>query len=211
MKFEVKIFVVKDVGVIDFDDVVFGIEEICVDLFQCCVKWQFVVCQQGMYKIKGCFEIVWMKKKFGCQKGGGGVCYGVCFVLIFVGGGCVYGLCVCFYVYDLLKKVCVLVLCYVLFFKVGFFNLIIIDDVVLKVLKIKDLCFFFVNLGVQNVLVIFGEMVDENFVLVVCNILCVDVLLVQGLNVYDVLCCDMLVLIKVVVEKIYDCLSVKEV
>ena len=112
--------------------------------------------------------------------------------------------------HDLPKKVRALALRHALSSKAGSSNLIIIDDAALKAPKTKDLRSSFANLGVQNALVISGETVDENFALAARNIPCVDVLPAQGLNVYDVLRRDTLVLTKAAVEKIHARLSAKE-
>lgn len=210
MKLEVKTLAAKDAGAIDLDDAVFGIEEIRADLLQRCVKWQLAARQQGTHKTKGRSEIARTKKKFGRQKGGGGARHGARSAPIFVGGGRAHGPRVRSHAHDLPKKVRALALRHALSSKAGSSNLIIIDDAALKAPKTKDLRSSFANLGVRNALVISGETVDENFALAARNIPCVDVLPAQGLNVYDVLRRDTLVLTKAAVEKIHDRLSAKE-
>ena len=58
----------------------------------------------------------------------------------------------------------------------------------------------FVKRGLANVLIIDGAEVDENFALAARNIPNVDVLPVQGINVYDILRRDRLVLTKAAVD-----------
>lgn len=164
------------------------------------VCYQFVVKCQGIYQFLICGEVFCMGVKMFKQKGMGCVCYYFVCVLQFCGGGKVYGLVFCDYFYDLLKKVCVLVLCYVLFVKVKVEELIIVDNLVVNEVKIKVFVGVFVGFGLINVFIIGGVEFDVNFKLVVQNILNIDVFLVQGINVYDILCCGKFVFFKVVVE-----------
>lgn len=204
MEFQVKIFEGGVVGLIMVFDEIFGFE-LCIDLIYCVVCWQFVKCQVGIYKMLQCLEIFGLMKKFVCQKGFGGVCYGNKKVLQFCGGGKVFGLVVCDYGYDLLKKVWVFGLKYVLFVKVKVDSIVVVEDVKVVEVKIKVLKFQLNQFGLISVLVIDGVEVDVNFVCVFCNILYVDVLLVQGINVYDILQVNILVLIKVVVFVFEEC------
>ena len=52
------------------------------------------------------------------------------------------------------------------------------------------------KLGIDNALIIDGPELDENFARAARNIACVDVLPAQGINVYDILRRDKLVLTK---------------
>ena len=66
--------------------------------------------------------------------------------------------------------------------------------------KTKDLADRFEKLGLANVLVIDGAEVEKNFALAARNIPNVDVLPVQGINVYDILRRQTLVLTKAAVD-----------
>jgi large subunit ribosomal protein L4 len=210
MKFEVKTLAAKDAGAIDLDDAVFGIEEIRADLLQRVVKWQLASRQQGTHKTKGRSEIARTKKKFGKQKGGGSARHGARSAPIFVGGGRAHGPRVRSHAHDLPKKVRALALRHALSSKVGTQNLIILDDAAMKAAKTKDLRTSIADLGVSNVLIIDGETVNENMAIAARNLPCVDVLPVQGLNVYDVLRRDKLVLTKAAVDMIHERFSAKE-
>jgi len=210
MKLEVKTLAAESAGKIDLDDAVFGIEEIRADLLQRAVKWQLAARQQGTHKTKGRSEIARTKKKFGRQKGGGGARHGARSAPIFVGGGRAHGPRVRSHAHDLPKKVRALALRHALSSKLGSSNLIIIDDAVLEAPKTKALKSSFEGLGFNNALIISGETVNENFALAARNLPCIDVLPAQGLNVYDVLRRDTLVLTKAAVEKIHERLSAKE-
>lgn len=210
MKVEVKTLAAKDAGAIELDDAVFGIEEIRADLLQRAVKWQLAARQQGTHKTKGRSEIARTKKKFGRQKGGGGARHGARSAPIFVGGGRAHGPRVRSHAHDLPKKVRSLALRHALSSKLGAQSLIILDEAVLKAARTKDLRASFEGLGLKNALIIDGETVNENFAMAARNLPCIEVLPAQGLNVYDVLRRDTLVLTKAAVEKIHDRLSAKE-
>jgi large subunit ribosomal protein L4 len=210
MKFEVKNLAAKAAGAVELDDAVFGIEEIRADLLQRAVKWQLAARQQGTHKTKGRSEIALTKKKFGKQKGGGGARHGARSAPIFVGGGRAHGPRVRSHAHDLPKKVRALALRHALSSKIGSKSLIVLDDAAMKDPKTKELRTSFADLGVSNALVIDGEAVNENFAKAARNIPCIDVLPAQGLNVYDVLRRDTLVLTKAAVEKIHERLSAKE-
>ena len=79
-------------------------------------------------------------------------------------------------------------------------DLIIIDDLVATEAKTKLLVGTFASLGLTNALVIGGAELDSNFKLAAQNIPNVDVLPVQGINVYDILRRGKLVLSKAAVE-----------
>ena len=80
----------------------------------------------------------------------------------------------------------------------------------MKAPKTKELIASFGKLGLSNALIIDGETLDENFARAARNIPNVDVLPAQGLNVYDILRRDTLVLTKAAVEKINERLMPKE-
>lgn len=210
MKLEVKTLAAESAGKIDLDEAVFGIEEIRADLLQRAVKWQLAARQQGTHKTKGRSEIARTKKKFGRQKGGGGARHGARSAPIFVGGGRAHGPRVRSHAHELPKKVRSLALRHALSSKLGSDNLLVIDDAVLEAPKTKALRQSFEGLGLNNALIISGETVNENFALAARNLPCIDVLPAQGLNVYDVLRRDTLVLTKAAVEKIHERLSAKE-
>jgi len=210
MKIEVKTLAAKDAGAIDLDDAVFGIEEVRSDLLQRVVKWQLAARQQGTHKTLGRSEIARTKKKFGRQKGSGGARHGARSAPIFVGGGKAHGPRVRSHAHDLPKKVRALGLRHALSAKAGAKALIVLDDAALKDAKTKDLRTSLEGLGISNALVISGEQVDENFAKAARNLPLIDVLPAQGLNVYDVLRRDTLVLTKAAVEKIHERLSAKE-
>ena len=189
-------------GSLDLDDAIFGIEEIRGDILQRAVKWQLSRRQAGTHKTKERAEIKRTKKKMYRQKGTGGARHGARSAPIFVGGGVAHGPRVRSHATDLPKKVRALALKHALSSKAGAKQLVILDEARLDAPKTKDLTAKLEKLGLNNALVIDGEELDENFARAARNIPLVDVLPAQGLNVYDVLRRDTLVLTKAAVEQI---------
>jgi large subunit ribosomal protein L4 len=101
---------------------------------------------------------------------------------------------------DLPKKVRALALRHALSSKAKANDLIILDKADAKTPKTKDLAGAFEKLGLTNVLIIDGAEVNENFAKAARNLINVDVLPVQGINVYDILRRHKLVLTKAAVE-----------
>ena len=79
-------------------------------------------------------------------------------------------------------------------------NLIVIEDLAAETPKTKDMREQFSKLGLSSALFIAGEQVNDNFGLASRNIPNVDVLPVQGINVYDILRREKLVLSKAAAE-----------
>ena len=202
MKLDVVTLEAGKAGSIDLNDALFGIEEIRADILQRAVKWQLSRRQAGTHKTKERGEIARTKKKFGRQKGGGGARHGARSAPIFVGGGVAHGPRVRSHATELPKKVRALALKHALSTKAGEQKLVILDEERLDAPKTKELTEKFAKLPLGNALIIDGETLDENFARAARNIPLIDVLPAQGLNVYDVLRRDTLVLTKAAVEKI---------
>lgn len=79
-------------------------------------------------------------------------------------------------------------------------EIIVLDDLVANEAKTKALAGAFASLGLTNALIIGGAEIENNFKLAAQNIPNVDVLPVQGINVYDILRRGKLVLSKAAVE-----------
>jgi large subunit ribosomal protein L4 len=210
MKVEVKTLAAKDAGSVDLDDAVFGIGEVRADLLQRVVKWQLARRQAGTHKAKERNEISRTGKKYGRQKGGGGARHGNRRAPIFVGGGKAHGPRVRSHAHDLPKKVRSLALKHALSSKAGSSSIIVVDAASLKDAKTKAVKDAFAKLNISNALIIDGDSVDENFAKSARNIPHIDVLPAQGINVYDVLRHDQLVLTKAAVEKLHERFAAKE-
>lgn len=84
--------------------------------------------------------------------------------------------------------------------KVKASELIIIDELAATDAKTKVLVSQFAKLGFENALLIGGAEIDANFRRAASNIPNIDVLPIQGINVYDILRRGKLVLSKAAVE-----------
>jgi large subunit ribosomal protein L4 len=132
------------------------------------------------------------------QKGTGGARHGNKAAPQFRGGGKAFGPVVRSHAHDLPKKVRALALKHALSAKAQGDELIVLDEASARKPKTKALADRF-KLGLANALIIDGAEVN-NFRLAARNIPHIDVLPVQGINVYDILRRDKLVLTKAAVE-----------
>jgi large subunit ribosomal protein L4 len=189
----------KAAGSITLPDEIFGLEP-RADILQRMVRWQLSKRQAGTHKTKMRGEIAMTTKKFGNQKGGGRARHGAKSAPQFRGGGKAFGPVVRSHAHDLPKKVRALALKLALSDKAKGDKLIVISDVAVKEPKTKALAERFAKLGLANALIIDGATVDDNFEKAARNIINIDVLPVQGINVYDIMRRDTLVLTKAAVE-----------
>jgi large subunit ribosomal protein L4 len=136
------------------------------------------------------------------QKGTGGARHGSRRAAQFVGGAKAHGPVVRSHAFDLPKKVRALALRHALSSKAKAGSLIVLDSATVADAKTAALRASFAKIGVTNALVIAGAEVDANLKLAARNIPNVDVLPNAGLNVYDVLRRQTLVLTKDAVEAI---------
>jgi len=189
-------------GQIELSDDVFGIEEIRADILQRCVVWQLAKRRAGTHKVQVRNEVSRTGKKMYRQKGTGGARHGSRRAAQFVGGARAFGPVVRSHETSLPKKVRALALRHALSSKAKAGSLVIVDDVAVKAPKTSELRAKLDKLGWSNALVIAGAEVDKNFGLAARNIPNIDVLPNAGLNVYDVLRRETLVLTRSAVEAI---------
>jgi large subunit ribosomal protein L4 len=189
-------------GSIELSDAVFGIEEIRPDILQRCVVWQLAKRRAGTHKVQTRNENSRTGKKMYKQKGTGGARHGSRRAPQFVGGSRAFGPVVRSHAIDLPKKVRALALKHALSSKAKAGSLIVLDQAALDAPKTAALRAQFDKIGVKSALIIAGPEVDANFGLAARNIPHVDVLPNAGLNVYDVLRRDTLVLTRAAVEAI---------
>jgi len=201
MKADVTTLAAKKAGTVELNDEVFALEP-RADILHRMVAYQLAKRQAGTHKTKGRSEISLTGKKFVKQKGSGGARHGDRKVPQFRGGGKAFGPVVRSHAFDLPKKVRALALKLALSSKAKSDNLIILDEAKVSAPKTKALKESFAKLGLKSVLFIDGAELDENFALAARNIPNVDVLPVQGINVYDILRREKLVLTKAAVESL---------
>ncbi|MEQ9520672.1 MAG: 50S ribosomal protein L4 [Parvibaculum sp.] len=199
MKADVTTLEAKTTGSVELPDDVFALEP-RADLIQRMVTYQLAKRQAGTHKTKGRSEISGTTKKFVRQKGSGGARHGNRKVPQFRGGGKAFGPVVRSHAIDLPKKVRTLALKHALSAKLKAEKLIVLDEAKLQEAKTAGLRSSFAKLGWTSALIIDGAELDNNFALASRNIPSVDVLPVQGINVYDILRRDTLVLTKAALE-----------
>jgi large subunit ribosomal protein L4 len=189
----------KEAGSVSLNKDIFGLEP-RIDLIQRCINWQLSKRQAGTHKTKGRAEINRTGKKMYAQKGTGGARHGSARVPQFRGGGRAFGPVVRSHAHDLPKKVRALALRHALSAKAKDGGIVVVDALSAKEAKTKALAAQFGKLGLANALIIGGDTIDENFGRAARNIPNIDVLPVQGINVYDILRRRTLVLSKAAVE-----------
>jgi large subunit ribosomal protein L4 len=189
-------------GALDLPDDIFGITAIRADLLQRCVTWQLAKRRSGTHKVQVRNEVSRTSKKMYRQKGTGGARHGSRRAAQFVGGARAFGPVVRDHGFDLPKKVRALALRHALSSKAGSGALIVLDEAKLSESRTAALRADLSALGLTNALIIAGATVDANLKLAARNIPNIDVLPDAGLNVYDVLRRDTLVLTMGAVEAI---------
>ena len=200
----------KKAGDIELNDAVFGIEDIRGDLLARVVNWQLAKRRAGTHKVQTRNENSRTGKKMYKQKGTGGARHGSRRAPQFVGGSRAFGPIVRDHGFSLPKKVRALALRHALSSKAKAGDLIVVDTVTVKEPKTAKLREQFGKLGWTKALIIAGPEVDANFGMAARNIPHIDVLPNAGLNVYDILRADKLVLTKAAVEAIEARFSEKE-
>ena len=198
MKAELKSIGNKKTSNIELADSVFGITP-REDIIARVVKWQLAKRRAGTHKVKSRSEIAKTGAKMFRQKGTGRARHGAASVVQFRGGGVVHGPVVRDHGHDLPKKVRKSGLRSVLSAKAASGKLIIVDNLESDG-KTASLKAKLTGLGVSNALVIGGETLENGFVRAAANIPLIDVLPSQGLNVYDAVRRDVLVMTKDAVD-----------
>lgn len=199
MELNVKTIDGKEAGKVSLSDAVFGLEP-REDIIARMIRWQLAKKQQGTHKSKTRAEVSRTGAKMYKQKGTGRARHHSARAPQFRGGGKAHGPVVRSHEHDLPKKVRALALRHALSAKLKSEDLIIIDQFVAADAKTKGLVGSFEALGLNNALLIGGAELDSNFKLAAANIPNIDVLPVQGINVYDILRRGKLVLSKAAVE-----------
>ncbi len=189
----------KSAGKVSVSDDVFGLEP-RADILHRMVRYQELKRQQGTHNTKQRSDVTGTTKKMYRQKGTGGARHGDKKAPIFRGGGKAFGPSPRSHAIDLPKKVRALALKHALSAKAKADAIIVIDDATSSDGKTKALVAQLSGLGLNSALVIGGSQIDENFGRAAQNIPNIDVLPIQGINVYDILRRDKLVLTKAAIE-----------
>ena len=194
MKIAVKTLDNKTAGDVSVNSAIFGIEP-RDDIMARVVNWQLAKRRSGAHKVKIRSEIAKTGAKLGRQKGSGRARHGAASSNIFRGGGVVHGPQLRDHGYALQKKVRQLGLKSALSARAQAGKLMIIDKLTSDG-KTADLKARLKKCGIDNALIIGGAEIDALFARAARNIPMLDVLPQQGINVYDILRRDLLVLTK---------------
>jgi large subunit ribosomal protein L4 len=186
-------------GTIELNDAIFGLEP-RQDLLQRMVRYQQLKRMAGTHHVKDRSEVTATGRKFVRQKGSGGARHSSRKVAQFRGGGRAFGPKPRSHAIDLPKKVRALALRHALSAKAKAGELIVLDEAASQDGKTKSLRAQLAKLEWANALIIGGQEVDPNFARAARNISHIDVLPVQGINVYDILRRHKLVLTRAAIE-----------
>jgi large subunit ribosomal protein L4 len=186
-------------GTIELNKDIFGLD-VRVDLLHRMVRYQLAKRRSGNHDVKNRSEINRTGKKIYKQKGSGGARHSSQRVNLFRGGGRSHGPTPRSHAHDLPKQVRALALRHALSTKAKSGELIVLSNTDVAAPKTKVMVSNFKALGVTNALFIDGSEVNFNFALSARNIPNIDVLPIQGINVYDILRRHKLVLTKAAVS-----------
>ena len=191
----------KAAGDVELNDAIFGLEP-RQDLIQRVVVWQLAKRRSGQHKVLTRGEINRTKKKMYKQKGTGQARHGARSAPLFVGGAKAMGPVSHSHEFDLPKKIKALGLRHALSSKAKAGSIVVLDEAKSKEAKTGALAKQFgkMNLG-NRALVIDGEF-DKNFQLSARNLADVALLPVAGINVYDIMKSDKLVLTTAAIKAI---------
>ena len=176
------------------------------DIIARVVRWQLSKRRLGNHSVKTRSDIKMTTAKMYKQKGTGKARHGSGAVSQFRGGGMAHGPVVHSHSHRLNKKVKKLGIKSALSDKFKLGKLVILDSLKCDG-KTSSLKKNFDKLGVGNALIISGEKVDENFIKASSNIKNLDILSYQGINVYDIIKKDNLIIVDDALKLIEERLS----
>jgi large subunit ribosomal protein L4 len=198
MKAAVKTLDAGSAGEVELNDAIFGLEP-RRDLIQRMVRYQLLKRRAGTHHVQDRSEVTVTGKKMYKQKGTGNARHGDKSVPLWRGGGKAFGPKPRSHAIELPKKVRALALRHALSAKAKAGEILVIDKVESDG-KTKGLKERFGKLELTNALIIDGAAIEPAFARAARNIPNIDVLPVQGINVYDILRRKNLVLTKAAVE-----------
>lgn len=188
-----------DAGTVTLSEAIFGLDP-RQDILHRMVRYQLAKRQQGTHSTLGRSDVARTGAKMYRQKGTGRARHSTAKAPQFRGGGIAHGPKPRSHAIDLPKKLRALALKHALSAKVKAGGLIVVDELKADEAKTKSMVKSFAGLGIENALIIGGAELDQNFARASRNIAKIDVLPVQGINVYDILRRQTLVLSKSAVE-----------
>ena len=193
MKLAITTLAGTEAGSVELAEAVFGLEP-RVDILHRMVRYQLAKRQAGTHQAQERSTINRTTRKIYKQKGTGNARHGSAKAPQFRGGGKAFGPIARSHAHDLPKKVRLLALKLALSAKAKDSQIVVLDKAEIASPKTKALKETFGKLGLSSALIIGGAELQDNFVLASRNIPNIDVLPVQGINVYDILRREKLVL-----------------
>lgn len=187
------------VGSMELIDKIFDIE-VRTDILHRMVRYQLAKRQTGTHKTKGISDISGTSKKPFRQKGRGAARQGSLRSPQFRGGAVIFGPVMRSHAHNLQKKVRRLALRCALSAKAKVGKVVIVDKLYVSKPKTKELVAQFGSLGWVSALIIGGSIVEKSFALATRNLRNISVFPQQGINVYDILRRDLLVLTQEAVQ-----------
>ena len=191
----------KASGTTNLSDAIFGLEP-RKDTLHRTVVYQLAKKRAGTHKVKNRAEITATTKKMYKQKGTGSARHGSKKVPQFRGGGRAFGPHPRDHSIKLTKKFRKLALRHALSSKLKDGNIVILSEAKLSKPKTSLLVKNLQKLAVDSALFIDAKEFDKNFELATMNIPNIDILPVQGINVYDMLKRDKLFITKAALKEI---------
>jgi large subunit ribosomal protein L4 len=188
-----------DTGSVTVSDAIFGLKP-RADIIHRCVVWQLAKRQRGTHAVKNRSDIARTGKKMYRQKGTGNARHGSARVNLFRGGGRAFGPQPRSHAIGLPKKVRALALKHALSAKATDGGIIVIEALALKEAKTRALRHQLEKLGLANALIVDGAEVAANVRAAARNIPNLDVLPIAGINVYDILRRQKLVLTRAAID-----------
>ncbi|MFL1780797.1 50S ribosomal protein L4 [Candidatus Hepatincolaceae symbiont of Richtersius coronifer] len=197
------------VSEIDLDSAIFDVE-VRSDIMARVVKWQLAKLRSGNHKAKNRAEVKHTTKKPFKQKGTGRARQGMLSVPHMRGGGVAFGPVVRDHSHNLQKKVRVLGLKSAISSKLKSGNLVIMENLELSSHKTADFLKMFNGLGFKSALFVDRETINQNFKNASSNIIKVNSLPQIGLNVYDILKHEKLVMTQDSIKGLTERLNVRK-
>ena len=185
---------------ITLNEKIFGIDP-REDIVTRVVRWQLAKRRMGNHSVQTRSQVKMTTAKMYKQKGTGKARHGSGSVSQFRGGGMAHGPVVRSHSHHLNKKVRKLGLKSVLSEKYKFGKLIILENATSNG-KTSTLKRSLDKIGVKNALIISGNEVNDKFIRAVSNIKNLDILSHHGLNVYDIIKKDNLIIIDEVLKHV---------
>jgi large subunit ribosomal protein L4 len=205
MKLKVLNLDAEAAGEIELKDEIFGLTP-RADLIQRVIVWQLAKRRAGTHKTKTRGEVNRTTKKWYRQKGTGSARHGARSAPLFVGGGKAMAPVLRSHEFGLPKKVRTAGLCHALSAKAKDAKLIVLESANVDSVKTTALAKRLNKIASADMLIVDGTF-DEKFALSARNLANVALVPAAGLNVYDVLRRDTLVMTRAAIQALEERLS----